>query len=38
MDPVVSVQNKNFSGNGKELTKVLGADVETKSHLHRQFP
>ena len=38
MDPVVSVQNKNFSGNGKELAKVLGADEETKSHLHRQFP
>ena len=25
MDPVVSVQNKNFSGNKKELAKVLGA-------------
>ena len=25
MDPVVSVQNKNFSGNTKELAKVLGA-------------
>ena len=34
MDPAVSVQNINFSGNGKELTKVLGADEETKSHLH----
>ena len=22
----------------EELTKVLGADEETKSHLHRQFP
>ena len=26
MDPVVSVQNKNFSGNTKELAKVLGAE------------
>ena len=25
MDPVTSVQNKNFSGNTKELAKVLGA-------------
>ena len=25
---------QNFSGNRKELTKVLGADEETKSHLH----
>ena len=25
MDPIVSVQNKNFSGNTKELAKVLGA-------------
>ena len=28
----------NFSGNRKDLTKDLGADEETKSHLHRQFP
>ena len=28
MDPVVSVQNKNFSGNTKELAKVLGAEQE----------
>ena len=27
MDPVVSVQNKNFSGNTKELAKVLGAQI-----------
>ena len=27
-------KNKNFSGNGKEVTKVLGADEEPKSHLH----
>ena len=26
MDPVVSVQNKNFSGNRKEFAKVLGAE------------
>ena len=25
MDPVISVQNKNFSGNTKELAKVPGA-------------
>ena len=34
MDPVISVQNKNFSRNTKELAEVLGADQETKSHLH----
>ena len=28
MDPVVSVQNKNFLGNSKELAKVLGADED----------
>ena len=28
MDPVVPVQNKNFSGNTKELAKVLGAEYE----------
>ena len=33
-DPVVSVQNKNFSENTKELAKVLGARWETKSHVH----
>ena len=38
MDTIISVQNKNFPGNRKELTKVLGAYVETKSHLQRQFP
>ena len=27
MDPVISVQNKNFSGNTKELAKVLGAEI-----------
>ena len=27
MDPVVSVQNKNFSGNTKDLAKVLGARI-----------
>ena len=26
MDPSISVQNKNFSGNTKELAKVLGAE------------
>ena len=33
-DSILSVQNQDFSGNRKDLTKVLGADVETKSHLH----
>ena len=28
MGPVVSVQNENFSGNTKELAKVLGAEQE----------
>ena len=30
MDPVVSVQNKNFSENTKELAKVLGAEQEAQ--------
>ena len=30
-------KRKNFSGNAEELAKVLGADEETKSHLHWQF-
>ena len=30
MDPVVSVQNKNFSGSTKELVKVLGPDRKPK--------
>ena len=34
MDPVVSVQNKNFSVNTRELAKVLGAEQEARSHLH----
>ena len=34
MDPVVSVQNKNFSRNTPELAKVPGTREETKSHLH----
>ena len=33
MDPSVSVQNKNFTGNTKELAKVPGARQESKSHL-----
>ena len=36
MDSILSVWNKNFAGNWKE--KVLGAKLETKSHLHWQFP
>ena len=31
-------KTQNFSGKAEELAKVLGADVETKSHLHSQFP
>ena len=34
MDPVVSVQNKNWSGNTKELAKVPGTEEEAYSHLH----
>ena len=34
MDSILSVQNRNFSSNRTELTKILGADVETKTHLH----
>ena len=37
MDPVVSVQNKNFSGNTKELAKVLGADEEAESLYTENF-
>ena len=37
MDPVVSVQNKNFTGNRKKLAKVLGNRQEAYSHLHWQF-
>ena len=38
MDSTMPVQNKNFSWNRKEVTKVLGADEETESHLLCQFP
>ena len=37
MDSILSVQDNKSSGNRKELTKVLGVDQETKSHLHWQF-
>ena len=37
MDPVVSVHNKNFSGNPEKFAKVPGTREETKSHLHWQF-
>ena len=30
MDSMLPVQNKNFSGEGEEFTKILGADEETK--------
>ena len=35
---ILPMLNKNFPANPEELTKVLGADVETKSHVHWQFP
>ena len=34
---VLSVQNKDFTGDGKEFTKVSRAVAKTKSHLHWQF-
>ena len=34
MDSILSVQNQDFSGNGEDLAKVLGADEEAKSHLY----
>ena len=37
MDPVASVQNKNFTRNPEKLAKVPGTREETKSHLHWQF-
>ena len=39
VDTMKPVQNQNFSGNRKELAKVLGADVgQPKNHQHGQFP
>ena len=37
MDTILSVQNKNFSGNTKELAKVHGAVGAATSHLRRHF-
>ena len=34
MDPGVSVQKQNFTGNTEKLAKVLGARWEALSHLH----
>ena len=34
VDTIIPVQSKIFPGDPEELTKVLGADEETKSHLH----
>ena len=34
IDPVVSVQNKNFTGNPEKLAKVAGTREESESHLH----
>ena len=37
MDTIIPMYNKNFSGHPEEPIEVLGADEETKSHLHWQF-
>ena len=37
MDTVVPVQNKNFSGDGREFTKVSPAVRKTESHVHLKF-
>ena len=37
MDSVVPVQNKNFSGEGKEFEKVSRTVWKAESHLHWQF-
>ena len=37
MDSVLAVQNNNFSGNSKEVAKVLGAEQDAESHSHGQF-
>ena len=34
---IISVQNKNFSGNRTEFTKVPRADIQAASHSHTQF-
>ena len=37
MDPSVSVQNKNFTGNSKKLAKVFGTREEAKKeHVTRR--
>ena len=37
MDTILSVQNLNFSGDGKEFSNVSRADSQTESHLLKQF-
>ena len=37
MDPVVSVQNKDCTGDGEKLVKILGAVTQAKSHLYCQL-
>ena len=37
LDPVVSMQNKNFTRNPEKLVKVPGAEWEAWSHLHWQL-
>ena len=37
MDSILSVQNKDFTGDGKEFTKVPRAVTQAKSYLYRQF-
>ena len=38
MDFIISVQNKDFTGDGKELTKVSRVVGKAKSHIYLQFP
>ena len=34
VDTIIPMENEKISGNTKEVAEVLGADQETKSHLH----
>ena len=37
MDSILSVQDKNFSGDGKEFTDISRANWKAESHLHKLF-
>ena len=37
MDSILSVQNEDFSGAGKEFTKVSRVVTQAKSYLYRHF-